>query len=83
MVDSKGHVTWQMIHATRIKIMIRFGNTAMDQCNSNVTQIIIKDVGLRSMRVKYEEENSSLCQNCSDASLAMGLPTSSGFIKEG
>ena len=42
--------------------------------------IIIKDVGLRSKRVKYKEENSSLCRNCSDVSLAMGLPTSSGFI---
>ena len=43
--------------------------------------IMIKEVGLRSMRVKYKEENSSLCQNCSDVSLAMGLPISSGFIK--
>ena len=42
---------------------------------------IIKDVGLRSMRVKYKEENSTLCQNCSDVSLAMSLPTSSGFIE--
>ena len=33
------------------------------------------------MRVKYKEGNSSLCRNCSDVSLAMGLPTSSGFIK--
>ena len=40
-----------------------------------------KKVGLRSMRVKYKEKNFSLCQNCSDISLAMGLPTSSGFIK--
>ena len=42
---------------------------------------IIKDVGLRSMRVKYKEESFSLCQNCSDVSLAMGLSTSSGFIE--
>ena len=28
-------------------------------------------IGLQSMRVKYKEENSSLCQNCSDVSLAM------------
>ena len=28
--------------------------------------IIIEDVGLRSMRIKYKEENSSLCRNCSE-----------------
>ena len=44
---------------------------------------IIKDAGLRSIRVKYKEENSLWCQNCCDVSLAMDLPTSSGFIKEG
>ena len=33
------------------------------------------------MRVKSKEENSSYCQNFCDVSLAMGLPTSSGFIK--
>ena len=42
---------------------------------------IIKDVGLRSMGVKYKEKYSSLCQNCSDVSLAIGLPTSLGFIE--
>ena len=42
---------------------------------------IIKEAGLRSMRVKYKEENSLYCQNFCDVSLAMGLPTSSGFIK--
>ena len=42
---------------------------------------IVKDVGLRSMRVKCKEENSSLCQNCSEVSLAIGLLTSPGFIK--
>ena len=33
------------------------------------------------MRVKYKKENFSLCRNYSDSSLAMGFPTSSGFIK--
>ena len=28
------------------------------------------------MRVKNKDENSMLCRNCSDVSLAMGLPTS-------
>ena len=42
---------------------------------------IIKDVGLRSMRVKCKEKNSLQCQNCSKVSLAMSLPTSSAFIK--
>ena len=51
-----------------------------ETCNRNNLNII-KEVGLRSMRVKYKEKNSSLCQNGSDVSLAMGLPTSSGFIK--
>ena len=45
-----------------------------------INQYFIKRVGLRSMRVKYKE-NSLLCQNCNDVSLAMGLTTSSGFIK--
>ena len=35
--------------------------------------IIIKEIGLQSMSVEYKEENSSLCRNCSDISLAMGL----------
>ena len=45
--------------------------------------IIIKEVDLLSMGVKIKEENFSLCRNCSDVSLAMGLLTSSGFIKIG
>ena len=48
---------------------------------SSTIVTIIKDVGLRSMRVKYKDENSLLCRNCSDVFLAMGLPTSSGFIR--
>ena len=50
-------------------------------CSSNILKGIIKEVSLRLMRVKYKEESSSLCRNCSDISLAMGLPTSLGFIE--
>ena len=55
---------------------------------------IVKDVGLRSMKVKYKEENSSLCQNCSNVSLAQKIKNEHNiktctkisnftFIKEG
>ena len=43
--------------------------------------ICMKKSAITSGTTQYKEENSSLCQNCSDVSLAMGLPTSSGFIK--
>ena len=39
------------------------------------------DLSSRFMRVKYKEKNYLFCPNFSDVSLAMGFPTSSGFIK--
>ena len=35
--------------------------------------IIIKEIGLRSMKVKSKEENSLFCQNYSEVSLAVGF----------
>ena len=61
--------------------VISFGRTPSERIQKTIVDNIIKDAGLRSMRVKYKEENSLYCQNCCDVSLAMGLPTSSGFIK--
>ena len=55
--------------------------TILKKIERLIDNYIIKEVGLRSIRVKYKEENPSLCHKCSDVSLAMALPTSSGFIK--
>ena len=68
-MSCKVGIIWQLYHIFKEFVM------------SPSIVIVIKEVGLRSMRVKYKEENFSLCRNCSDVSSAMGLPTSSDFIK--